>query len=221
LPPAVPSRVICISHTTGAGGESVARAAAERLGYRFVDEEIVVEAAEREDIDPEVVADVERRRTFLESWTEALDTGTDISTAATAAGGVVWVPASWQPETRRDYPPFLRDLIRQVILDTADKGDVVIASHAASYALAGRNGVLRVLVTASPETRAARIREARDLGEKDAAKALKDADAGREDYLRRFYDVEREQPTDYDLVVNTDVLGPTQAAAVVADAARA
>ena len=33
---------------------------------------------------------------------------------------------------------------------------------------------------------------------------VKDSDAGRRDYLKRFYSVDRESPTDYDLVVNTD-----------------
>ena len=45
----------------------------------------------------------------------------------------------------------LRALIRQSVNETADEGNVVIVSHAASYALADRGNVLRVLVTASPE----------------------------------------------------------------------
>ena len=48
---------------------------------------------------------------------------------------------------------------------------------------------------------------------------MKDSDAGRRDYLRRFYDVDEELPTHYDLVVNTDVLSPDRVAQVVARAA--
>jgi len=79
-----------------------------------------------------------------------------------------------------------RSLIREAIHETAEEGDVVIVSHGASMALAGREGVLRVLITASPETRAGRIAAA-GLGERDAAKAVKESDAARADYFKRFY----------------------------------
>ena len=54
---------------------------------------------------------------------------------------------------------------------------------------------------------------------KAARKAIKDADAARSDYLRRFYGVETELPTHYDLVVNTDILSVEQAAEVIAQGA--
>ena len=95
----------------------------------------------------------------------------------------------------------------------------MIVSHAASLALSDRPNVLRVLVTASPETRARRLAEARTLDLKDARKAITDADTARADYLRRFYGVEAELPTHYDLVVNTDTLSVEQAADLVARAA--
>jgi cytidylate kinase len=79
--------------------------------------------------------------------------------------------------------------------------------------------VLRVLVTASPRTRTARVAEEAGIDEAQAAKALKDSDAGRADYLKRFYDIRDESPTHYDLVLNTDALSIEQAAEVVARAA--
>ena len=42
-----------------------------------------------------------------------------------------------------------------------------------------------------------------------------DNDAGRADYLKRFYGVDEESPTQYDLVINTDVLSLEQAADLV------
>lgn len=78
-----------------------------------------------------------------------------------------------------------------------------------------------MLVTASPETRARRIAEARGLDESEAAKVVKDEDAARADYLKRFYKLDRELPTHYDLVVNTDVLGPDRASELVVSLAGA
>jgi cytidylate kinase len=46
------------------------------------------------------------------------------------------------------------------------------------------------------------------------------ADKARADYLKRFYGIDQEIPTQYDLVVNTDVLGLEEAANIIAHAAR-
>jgi hypothetical protein len=39
------TRVVCISHATGSGGGEVGRLVAERLGFLYVDDEIVAQAA--------------------------------------------------------------------------------------------------------------------------------------------------------------------------------
>ena len=61
----MPSRVVTISHTTGAGGEAIGRTIADRPGFRYIDEEIITLAAEKEGVDAELVADTERRKGFL------------------------------------------------------------------------------------------------------------------------------------------------------------
>jgi cytidylate kinase len=104
-------------------------------------------------------------------------------------------------------------------VETAARGNVVIVSHAASFALEPGPRALRVLVTSSPRTRAQRVGAAEGLDEAQAARAIKDSDGGRRDYLKRFYSVGQEGPTDYDLVVNTDLLSTEQAAAIVVHAA--
>jgi cytidylate kinase len=109
-------------------------------------------------------------------------------------------------------------LIRETIEQTAAQGKVVIVAHAASYALPEGPDALRVLVTASPETRSKRLAEAEGLDESGGSRAVKESDAARRDYIKRFYGVE-ESPTHYDLVVNTDVLSFDDAAELVASAA--
>ena len=47
---------------------------------------------------------------------------------------------------------------------------------------------------------------------------MKESDAARRDYLKRFYDVDEELPIQYDLVVNTDVLSVEQASELVSHA---
>ena len=67
--------------------------------------------------------------------------------------------------------------------------------------------------------RASRLCGEEGIDPKQAARAVKDADANRRDYLKRFYDVAEERPTDYDVVFNTDVLSPEQTADLVSRAA--
>ena len=200
--------VVCVSHTTGSGGSEVGRRVAERLGYLYVDEDIVASAAARGGLDPGDVADEERRRSFARRLLETLaESGGDTLLLA-ASTGVEVAPAA-----------DIRALIRETVVQTAARGSVVIVSHAASYAIDAGPQTLRVLVTASPTTRANRLAEAEQLDKAQAARAIKDSDAGRRDYLKRFYSVDSESPTDYDLVVNTDLLSAEQAAEIIVGAA--
>lgn len=206
------SRVVCISRSSGAGGEQVGRLVADRLGFLYVDEEIVSRTAARAGIDAGTVADEEQRRSLVSRMLQAL---AQSGAEALAVGG--------GPPPRPDDEPTgeaVRVLIRETIEQTAAQGNVVIVAHAASHALPAHSNALRVLVTASPETRAQRVGESKGLDDSSAARAVKESDASRRDYLKRFYGVD-EEPTHYDLVVNTDVLSFDQAAALVAAAASA
>ncbi len=78
---------------------------------------------------------------------------------------------------------------------------------------------LRVLVTASPETRIRRLIDTSGLEEKQATKSIGANDAGRADYLKRFYGVAQESPTHYDLVINTDRIPADQWSELVVNAA--
>jgi cytidylate kinase len=190
----MPRTVICISHATGAGGTDLGRLVADQLGFRLVDEEIVTRAAESQDLNVDDLSDVERRKSLLSRILNEAAIG-----AAMGSPDFAMFATEPLPDKKS-----LRALIRQSINETAEEGNVVIVSHAASYALTDGANVLRVLVTASPETRVRRLIDANGLEEKEATKSIGANDAGRADYLKRFYGVAQEAPTHYDLVINTD-----------------
>jgi cytidylate kinase len=203
--------VVSISRAAGASGEAVGHAVAERLGFALVDEEIVAEAAAKGGIGPDEVAAEERRRSLVQRVLEAMAEG---GASAFALGGAL---PPHVPDELRGVD--VRALIRETIEQIAGRGRVVIVAHAASYALPPGPELLRVLVTASPGTRAERLGASLGLDSAAAARAVKESDAARGDYLKRFYGVDDEAPTRYDLVVNTDVLSVEQAADVIAYAA--
>jgi cytidylate kinase len=200
------AQTICISHATGASGSEVGRLLAEQLELRYVDDEVIAEAAEWADLDPAFVADAERRKSFV----------------SRLLGGIgdqrgPRLPAG---EVARSFPSdaVLRQLITDAVNSFARQGGAVIVAHAASFAV-HPGDALRVFVTASSSTRSGRLAQERGISAHEAEQALRSEDAGRADYLKRFYGVDRELPTHYDLVVNTDALSPAAAAAVVAAAA--
>jgi hypothetical protein len=206
-------RVLAISPTDGSAGEQLGPIVARELGFQLVNEQIVAQAAREAGVTDDVVANVEKRKSLLHRLLEGLG---EVGPAG-AAGftGYAAIPEDIGPN--RDA---LRGLIRSVLEESADRGNAVIVAHAASLALGDRDDVLRVLITASPDTRARRIAEARDVDEAEAKKVVARGDANRADYLKRFYGASAELPTHYDIVINTDRVTPEDAASLVLSAAR-
>jgi cytidylate kinase len=184
--------VVCLCHGEGTGGEAIGQMLAEQLDFRYVDDEIVVAAADAANAYPEAVSQAEARH-----------------------------PGRWLEVdfNRLELTESVRELIRRAIVATADEGKAVIVAHAASFALTDRESVFRVRVTASTETRVRRLAEADELDDREAAKRLKDSDKNLRAYLKHFYGVGDEQPTDYDLVVNTDRLSTVSAVEAMVHAA--
>ncbi len=202
--------VVCISSEDGAGAASAAELVASSLGLRLIDEDIVTRAAVEAGVGEDVVAGVEQRKSAVVRLLEGL---------GTSGGGMGYMAVPLADAVAQPPSDELRGLIRSVIEETAAGGNAVIVSHAASLALSDREGVLRVLVTASEQTRGRRLAAALGVDEKEGARTVKRSDAGRADYIKRFYGVRAELPTHYDLVINTDKLTPEDAARLIIDAA--
>ena len=205
----MPSKAVCISRTMGARGEEVAQIVAKELGFRYVDKEIITKAAELAGVSPDAVAQNEVTQPLLTRILEAI------------------AKAPMEPEAmaiRAQHPVDLtsayEDLIEQVVVETAQQGDVVIVAHGAAIPLAKVAGTIRILVTASEATRAERVASDQSLDANKAKKEVGQSDKERERYFERIYELDRELPTHYDLVVNTDVLTTEQAAGIIVSAAK-
>ena len=219
------ARVVTISAADGSGAEEIAVAVAAALSYPVVSEEILARAAAEAGVSVEAVADVERRKSFMSKLVArlvpsaaasdpAFMTSLDAQVTASLIG--VALPLSDGPRRNDDE---LRGMIRSAIDEYTATGNVVIFAHAASHSLAGREGVLRVLVTGSPGVRSARLAAARLISAKDAEAIVRNGDANRADYLKRFYGIEAESPSQYDLVIDTDELTVDEATRMILAAA--
>jgi cytidylate kinase len=196
--------VIAISRTLGAGGESLGEALADALGFRYVDSEIIDRAAALAKVTPTEISRVEARKGLLARILDNM-----AKSGVSGAAGMIELPPV--DVTQPGYEQLIVDVIRE----TAEMKAAVIVAHGASIPLAGTPGVLRVMVTASNDMRIKRVAEAEGADQNRARKIVADSDASRADYFRRFYHLDREQPTNYDIVINTDVLTVEQAEAAI------
>jgi cytidylate kinase len=195
-------RAVALSQVDGASGESIGHQLARKLGFGYLNEAIVAQVARDHGVDPALVAEAERRKSFFTRVAEM---------AARGAVDVAPDPSLYVS----DETDALLALIRDALRDAADRGNVVLVAHAACYACAGHPDVLRVGVTAPLPVRESRVASALGITGAEAARRLRRSDAGRASYLKRVYGVSRESPADYDVVLNTERLAPDTAAGLI------
>lgn len=119
--------------------------------------------------------------------------------------------------------PSIDAAIDAKIVETArNTPDIILESRLSAYMLT-RNGIpaLRVYLDASPEVRFARIgiRE-----EKEVQHAIQETNARQASEAKRYkmyYDIDIEDRSVYDLIINTDTLSPEEVLQKILDAVRA
>jgi cytidylate kinase len=107
----------------------------------------------------------------------------------------------------------------RVAVLVAERGMAVLLGHGAAL-MADRARALCVLVVAGIAARAARVGTVERLAEEPARARLAERDAARAAYLARHFGGAADDPSRFDLVVNTDTLRVEGASALVVDALR-
>lgn len=118
------------------------------------------------------------------------------------------------PEARKAY----QLAIHQKMHEYAEGGNVIIIGRAGQVILANHPGVLHVMVIAPFSVRVERIAREQKIAIEAARSQIEASDRSRQNYLKRYYQVNWKNPELYDLVVNTFRLSPDQAACLVCQA---
>lgn len=208
--------IITISRQYGAGGSEVARRVAEGLGWRVVDNELIDRVASRAGLPAEEVARRDERAPgFVERLTRAL---------SRSEPEIFPAPADKVPEPQEAA---LVRITESVVAEIAAEGRVVLVGRAGPAVLRREHSALHVKLVASPQFRLKRIIEEGRTGpvdersEKNARQAMDEADTNRARYLKQYYGLDWNDPTNYHLVLNTGLLGAEGAGAVIIERARA
>src|SRR6202022_4550265 len=166
--------VITIGRQIGAGGSSVGRILAGKLGAAFLASHLIDEVAERLQLPKEEVeAEDEQpgslpRRLLLARGAANTEPMIPPETAS------VWTPPNADPvfDTRRAVLQLTQDVIREA----ARGGNVVIVGRGGAYILQNHPGALHVFLRAEPAIRVKTIMEREKKTEDEARRRLKQAD---------------------------------------------
>lgn len=199
--------VICIARTMGAGGSFVGRRLATRLGSRYLDRELLVEAAQRLHKDSDALEAYDERR--LSFW-ERTRMG-----YAFGAAEVPYAPPSFQPDDLE-----LFDKEKEIMLEAAARGPVVVVGRAGFAVLRDEPGLLSVFLYAPAPARAERVRKIYGLASLDEAKAMvAQSDKQREKFIEAVTGKGWKDPAQYHLSVDTYRLGTSTAIELIYNSA--
>jgi len=227
--------VITFSGTLGSGAREIAQLVARRLGLDYVDREILartaqslgvsVAAVEQRDERPATLA--ERVASMLSNFLER---------SAVAGGDPALGPESLAVLLSRTYseaagerpsgPAELdeRRYIRTItgaIEALAEGGNVVLVGRGSPVILRDRPGSLHVLTMAPLEMRVQRIAVREEITAAEARRRVQESDRGRAAFHRKFFKVEADDPSLFDLVICTGRLSYEAGADLTVTAARA
>ena len=194
-------KIITISREFGSGGRTMGRKIAEKLGIPFYDKELVDQIAVESGFAPK----------FVEEHGEHSPSGSFFSYAFAPQG----VPGIMNGLSTAD---FLWNIQCNVILQLADQGPCVIVGRNADYILKDRADALHVYVFADVPYRAERIVRLYGESEKSPEQRLAEKDKRRRVNYQHYTGRTWGMAQNYDLCLDTGVLGEDYCADIVVNA---
>jgi cytidylate kinase len=214
------ARVIALSVQNGSGGFAIARLVAEKLGFRYYDWEITLQAADLAGVPPSDVVASERVPGFLERMMRRLGSISAMSIEG-SPGLSDPSPAGWNTALQSLSSEDYRKFIEQVIKRLGEAGEAVIVGHAGQHILRDIPGVLKVFIHGSVDMRSKRHAAEQGISMDQAKAAIKQSDKERQTLLKNVYHFEWTDASLYDLTLNTDLMAEPLAVGTIVAAAKA
>jgi cytidylate kinase len=225
--------VVTVSGYIAGGAREVGEMTARLLGVDFVDQQLMVQAAQRCGVPVGALAERDERcssfkermsslfRTFLE---RSAASGADPLSGATGLEVILsrsYADLALEQEGAQVSDQLYLKAMTLVIEELAATGNVVLLGRGSQMILKDDPSALHVLCTAPAKIRALRLAEREAIGIEEATKRAAEGDRAQAAYYRKFWKAEFEDPKLYDLTIDTSRLSYEIAADLVASAARA
>lgn len=198
--------VITISRQIGAGGWTLGQRLARRLEYRYVDERMIKEVADKIGVTPEHVQAFEKDgKSKLNKFLDMVVSREFIGRHITAKYGFV---------DERRYV----DVVRAIIRELYEQGNVVIVGRGGQYILKGSPNLWRILLVDDFTNRIRFITNSYKMTETEAEDLIKGRDRIRTNFLSFFADKSyHDDPRSYDLALNMENIDMGKAEKLVLD----
>lgn len=214
--------VITISRMFGSGGDEIAFRAADALGYRFFNKQMMEQAARNVSIKAQDLIDLSEDNYRIQNFIGRLLTGTAAEPAM--EWGSDLNAAERCPEEEKALA-----LVHKVIWSAYQMGGMVIVGRGGQMILRDQPDVLHVRIEAPLEQRVARIsqriQDIMHTVESDAVykarmqaiEIIQERDESSAAYIRRFYGRDWSDPTLYHAVLNMGKITTQQAVQAIID----
>ena len=193
--------IINVGRQFGSGGRLVALALGRKLGIPVYDQELIAKAAEQSGFSKELFANSDEKRNLLALSSFIVDVGRFGSADNYMSDNQLFVIQS------------------NVIRSLADKGPAIFIGRCSDYILRDRK-CLDVFVTATDEVRIKRIAERMNITPEQADSIMRKKDRTRETYYNYYTFGNWGVASNYDLCVDSSVLGIEGTADMIIDFCR-
>ncbi|MBF0302817.1 MAG: cytidylate kinase-like family protein [Desulfamplus sp.] len=173
------TNLITISRECGSRGQEVAKKLAEKTGFDMFDREILEAMLE----------DSKSNKVLLETLDERSTNIVDDIVSALFNEHHLW-------------PDEYSKLLLKILNTIGKHGNAIILGRGGNFALEKLN-VLKVRIVAPASMRLEYIKKTRGLSSDDAKKYMVSTDSNRNAFVKRYFNCDPTDPSNYDLVLNT------------------
>ncbi|CAB1058932.1 hypothetical protein D1BOALGB6SA_3690 [Olavius sp. associated proteobacterium Delta 1] len=183
--------VVTISREPGSGGRIVAQNLAARLGFEVFHQEVLHEMAKRAEVSEQLLATLdERGLSILEDWISSL------------------------VHDRHLWPDQYLQHLLNVIGTLGKHGRAVVVGRGANFVLPPEQR-FRVRITAPQRRRFKNVAREFKLSPDEAKRRVIKTESNRKAFIRKYFNADIADPTNYDLVINTETLTVDNAVDVI------
>ena len=207
--------VVTFSGNAGSYARDIARTVADALRLDYVDQALLVEAAQRLGVPVERIAEIdERTLTLGERMSHILSSFLERSAGIGSTDPMIGT-ANLEAILARTYEDEAAgasdatisdqayvDALRSILREIATRGNVVIVGRGGNVLLQDWPDAFHVFVTAPREARIKRMMKRTGIDEAEAAQRVDTPDSGRASYYRKLLHTENDEPRAYHLSLN-------------------
>ena len=184
--------VITIAREYGSGGRYIGSLVAKKLGIKLYDKEFIEKMAKDTGLSEDYIEDNEQKRSALDVFNNG-----------------------YYATLNNADELFIKE--SEFIKDVASKESCIIIGRCADFILKDNKNMLKVFVNNSMENKIKRAVEFYNMDKSNAEKEISRINKLRANHYKYYTEKEWRDPANYDICINSDVIGVERAAELVCD----